>query len=76
MPQQNKRPGGGEVQTETGEQLKGPKPLNLSKERGLSKGDDKKRAEQSAKEGPAAYAPHNETENAGKDPTKKKTGEF
>ena len=41
-----------------------------------------KRAQQSAKEGPAAYAPHNEGEKQGerafpdKEPMKKKTGEI
>jgi hypothetical protein len=41
---------------------------------------DKKRAQQSQTEGPAAYAPHQEAEdiraNPGLDPAKKKTGEF
>jgi hypothetical protein len=37
---QKERPQGGEVETETGERLKGPKPLNVPKEntRVLSKG--------------------------------------
>jgi hypothetical protein len=46
-------------------------------ERGQEQPADKKRAQQSAKEGPAAYAPHKETESAKpeQNPTKKKTGE-
>ena len=35
--QQKQRPQGGEVETETGERLKGPKPLNVSKESTVSK---------------------------------------
>jgi hypothetical protein len=51
-------------------------------ERGQEQPADKKRAQQSAKEGPAAYAPHNEGEEQGerafpkRQPIKKKTGEF
>ena len=47
-------------------------------ERGQEQPADKKRAQQSAKEGPAAYAPHDEGERAfpDRDPAKKKTGEF
>jgi hypothetical protein len=48
-------------------------------ERGQDQPTDKKRAERSQKEGPAAYAPHeDDSEKAfpGRDPAKKKTGEF
>ena len=48
-------------------------------ERGQDQPADKKRAQQSQEEGPAAYAPHEDgAEKAypGRDPSKKKTGEF
>ena len=48
--------------------------------RGQDQSADKKRAQQSQKEGPAAYAPQPEEEavraNPNLDPAKKKTGEF
>ena len=47
-------------------------------DRGQDQPADKKRAQQSAQEGPAAYAPHNEVESAkpNQKPAKKKDGEF
>ena len=47
-------------------------------ERGQEQPADKKRAQQSAKEGPAAYAPHNKSKSNKPDqnPVKKKTGKF
>jgi hypothetical protein len=51
-------------------------------ERGQQQPPDKKRAQQSAKEGSAAYAPQSEGEEQGerafpkREPVKKKTGEF
>jgi len=50
-------------------------------ERGQEQPADKKRAQQSAKEGPAAYAPHDKSAEKGeaypdREPAKKKTGEF
>lgn len=47
-------------------------------ERGQDQPTDKKRAQQSSKEGPAAYAPHEDepSANPNRDPAKKKTGEF
>jgi hypothetical protein len=48
-------------------------------DRGQDQPADKRRAEQSQKEGPAAYAPHEDEDEKAypdRDPSKKKTGEF
>jgi hypothetical protein len=47
-------------------------------DRGQDQPADQRQAQQSQKEGPAAYAPHEEDERAypDRDPAKKKTGEF
>lgn len=48
-------------------------------DRGQDQPADKRRAQQSQMEGPAAYAPHEEDDEKvypDRDPAKKKTGEF
>ena len=47
-------------------------------DRGQDQPADKRRAQQSQMEGPAAYAPHEDEEKVypDRDPAKKKTGEF
>ena len=85
----NERARGGEVETETGERLKGPKPLNLphgnqqqqggapsAKQQGgqqVSKGQ-KQQSGQGDERTPEQ--PIGEVAYANRDPAKKKTGEF
>jgi hypothetical protein len=81
----NDRKKGGEVETETGERLKGPKPLNVPAEKQQTQGgapNRKQQGGQHASEGRqqgddrTPDKPIGEVAYANRDPAKKKTGEF
>ena len=80
----NDRKKGGEVETETGERLKGPKPLNVPAEKQQSQGGGSTGQQQGGQPSTGGQQgddrtpdkPIGEVAYANRDPAKKKTGEF
>ncbi len=88
MPDRQNQRRGGEVETETGERLKGPKPLNVPAEKQQQQqqgggpntkqqgGQHVKAGQQQQGDERTPDKPIGEVAYANRDPAKKKTGEF